>query len=115
MRIEKRAKRYRIPLPVRVRTGSVARNGRFPAEETIVENISQFGCYFLLRSEPTVGSEVEMDITIPVVLAGLNAGEARCRGRVVRVEKDTTSDRIGVACRIDHFWLVSQIDDSQTT
>jgi len=111
-----RARRHRIPLPLRVRTEWISRNDQPAglAEDTVMENISQFGCYFLLTTEPTVGSEVEMEITIPVELGRISAGKVYCQGRVLRVEKQATTDRTGVACTIDRFRLVPRIADFQT-
>ena len=119
-RNDARARRHRIPLPLRVRARLINRNGQSPAvppsfaEDTLMENISQFGCYFLLTVEPTLGSDVEMEITIPVGFAGVNAGKVHCQGRVVRIEKQPASDKTGVACTIDRFHLVPLVGDSQT-
>lgn len=100
------ARRYRLPLPLRVwlREGrrTASRFARQPVlgEDTITENISASGCYFLLSDGPKVGSKAEMEITISNGVAASHIGKVRCRGKVVRVEDRPDQGRVGVACTI---------------
>ena len=65
---ELRPRRYQLLLPLRVWIRGWGK-GKASAEaqpvveaETITENISSAGCYFLLNEKPAVGSRIEMEI-----------------------------------------------------
>ena len=55
-------------------------------EETITENISSSGCYFLMDKKPEVGSTVEMEIKMSPDLKAKSNSKVVCRGRVVRTQ-----------------------------
>jgi hypothetical protein len=71
-------------------------------ESTITDNISSTGCYFVVQQAPPVGTEVEMEITIPAV----KDGRVRCRGKIVRLETTLEEGKTGVACTIDQYRIV---------
>jgi hypothetical protein len=70
-------------------------------------NAGPLGCYFLLSAEPTIGSLVEMEITLPPDLGGLTEGRFLCQGKVVQVEKNLEEGRSGVLCTIEQYRMVS--------
>jgi hypothetical protein len=108
-----RARRYQLLLPLRVwvrgfmRGLSPRRRPPVVTAETITENISSTGCYFLLNDEPPVGTDVKMEIVIPAPKDRRETGKILCRGKVVRIEKERPRGKTGVACTIDHYRLVS--------
>ena len=108
-----RARRYQLLLPLRVwirgfmRGLSPRRRPPVVTEETITENISSTGCYFLLDDEPPVGTDVKMEIAIPASKDRTETGKILCRGKVVRIEREGPQGKTGVACTIDHYRLVS--------
>ena len=104
----KRRKRFRIPLPLVVRIrhlleGKTCAEETVVDEETITDNISTTGCYFLLSEESPVGSIVEMEITVPNCYVGVQQGTLHCRGKVVRVEDRSAIGKVGVACTIESY------------
>jgi hypothetical protein len=108
--IPRRGRRYPLILPLRVLVrkiqGRFSEHSRRPSE-TITENISSTGCYFLLDREIGIRDRVEMEILIPPMDENSPAGLAVCRGRVVRVEPKPESGKVGVACTIDHYRLTA--------
>lgn len=105
-----RQKRFRVPLPLWVRIrqrfeGKTGTEKTLVDEETVTENISTTGCYFLLSEKPPLGSIADMEIRVPDHCAGVQEGTLHCRGRVVRVEPQPTGARFGVACAIDCYSL----------
>src|SRR5262245_35070210 len=83
--IPRRGRRYPLILPLRVLIRRI--QGRFSRQphkpsETITENISSSGCYFLLDREPGLRDRVEMEILIRPRSDTAPAGLAVCRGRV---------------------------------
>ena len=107
-----RPRRYELLLPLRVwirgwGRGKAVVEERPPVEEeTITENISSAGCYFEICGEPTVGSKVELEITMPPELVGRAGSKVICRGRVVRVDRGREGGKIGVGCAFDRYRLV---------
>ena len=108
---EQRQKRFRIALPLRIRIRQRlgmerrAKEENVVVEETITENISTTGCYFLLSKKPPVGSSAEMEIAVPGHYLGVRSGRVHCRGKIVRVEDRHGGKRAGVACTIDSYSL----------
>ncbi|MBI1955413.1 MAG: PilZ domain-containing protein [Acidobacteria bacterium] len=96
-------------MPIRIRFREQA-EGRIPVqerkiaeEETCTDNISTRGCHFFLSHKPAVGTETEMEITVPMRWAGGKESKIRCQGRIVRVEKGQNGERAGVASTIERY------------
>lgn len=117
---ELRRRRYRLPLPLRVwfkkRREALSKRADVEVEDTVTENISSTGCYFLLADAPPVGSKAEMEITIDPGLTGSRSSKVICSGKIVRVDPPDTikgakkeasvkggKKKVGVACTIDHY------------
>jgi len=75
-------------------------------EETITENISSAGCYFILSEEPKVGSRVDMEVQMAPKPGGKPNSKMFCRGRVVRIQKEKGNGKTGVGCAIDRYRIV---------
>jgi len=73
---------------------------------------SQFGCFIRLQDEPTVGSRLEMEITLPPEILGYSAGPFHCQGEVVRVEKPEREGKSRVVCTIEKYRLISPAADT---
>ena len=73
------------------------------AEHSLTKNISTKGCYFRLAHELPVGSEIEMEIQMPVLDPDGGGIKLGCHATVVRVENGS-SGNIGIACQIQHYW-----------
>ena len=105
----RKRRRFYVTLPLMVRLGKQwEESSRLPQkppteENTITENISSAGCYFQLSYRPTVGSEVEMEITIPLRSPLGLPNRVRCRGKVTRVEVDHPEGRVGVVATIESY------------
>jgi hypothetical protein len=93
--MERGRKRFQLSLPVRVRS----KNG--PFEQTVTENISTTGCYFRSSHPIAIGSEVQMEIAMPIFRSVRRTFKITCRGRVVRVEP--VSGAIGIACKFNRY------------
>ena len=115
---ELRPRRYRLflPLKVWVRGWGKGRPSQTlkpeVEEETITENISSAGCYFLLSEEPKVGSRVDMEVQMAPKPGGKPNSKMLCRGRVVRIQKEKKNGKTGVGCAIDRYRIVSPSEKS---
>lgn len=107
-----RPRRYRLFLPLKVwiRGWGQGKRSRMIEpeleEETITENISSAGCFFLLSEEPPVGSRVDMEIQMDSKRGAMSNGKVLCRGRVVRIQKEKGNGKTGVGCAIDRYRIV---------
>jgi hypothetical protein len=109
---ELRPRRYQLFLPLKVwiRSWGKGKQSQNPEadveEETVTENISSAGCYFLLSEEPKVGSRVDMEVQMAPKPGGKPNSRMICRGRVVRVQKGKGSSKTGVGCAIDRYRIL---------
>ncbi|MBI3896537.1 MAG: PilZ domain-containing protein [Acidobacteria bacterium] len=100
-------KRFYLNLPIRVWFRGQRESQQTEAiivEDTVTTSISSGGCFFFLRQKPMVGTEVKMEIT--VTLPGVEKkSKIRCRGKIIRIEKEPNGERIGVASTIEHYQI----------
>jgi hypothetical protein len=107
-----RPRRYQLLLPLRVLIRGWTRGKKAaPAEpqveeESIKENISSGGCYFLMEKKPKVGSRVEMEIKMSPDLKAKSNSKVVCRGRVVRTQEEKGSPKTGVACSFERYRIM---------
>jgi hypothetical protein len=108
-------KRFFLSFPLKVRMESsipkISLQGDSAyVENTVTENISSSGCYFHLAQEVPVGTNLELEITIPGGKGGGSEERICCRGKVVRVDRPASNSRVGVATTIDsyHFGKTSR-------
>ena len=109
---ELRPRRYQLLLPLRVWIRGWGK-GKASAEaqpvveaETIPENISSAGCYFLLNEKPAVGSRIEMEIKMTPERGKKSKSKVVCRGRVVRTETSKGDGKTGVGCAFERYRIV---------
>jgi PilZ domain len=107
-----RPRRYQLFLPLKVwiRSWGQGKKPRMTPpeveEETITENISSAGCFFMLSEEPPVGSRVDMEIQMAPKAGGMPNSKVVCRGRVVRIQKEKGNGKTGVGCAIERYRIV---------
>ena len=109
-------RRYPLMLPLRVLIRRYRGQGLQPTQRvsrTVTQNISSSGCYFLLDCEPGLRDPVEMEVFIQPSPESTLYGRAICRGRVVRVERERKTGKVGVACTIDHYRLRPSFEDHE--
>ena len=114
----RKRRRFYLSLPLVVRLWKQWEDSPRPLqkppteENTLTENISSGGCCFQLSYRPTVGSEVEMEITIPIRSPLGIPNRVRCHGKVTRVEEDHSEGRVGVVATIESYQFLDSLPDS---
>ncbi|MEW5901174.1 MAG: PilZ domain-containing protein [Acidobacteriota bacterium] len=92
--------RLDLPLPTMIE-GRLPQGGGF-SETTTLENISATGAYFCLDSGISVGSKLNLRISLPEKLSGGKKITLNIGGITVRLEEpDKKGKRQGVAIRFD--------------
>ena len=91
---QRKHRRYNLAFPVRVRPKTRATTA--PTIETSTKDISAHGIYLVLSEGLEMGSELDLEITLPGELAGGKSVKLRCRGKVVRLEPKNAEGKIGV-------------------
>jgi hypothetical protein len=91
---QRRHRRYNLAFPVRVK--SKTSDITAPAIETSSKDISAHGIYLVLSEDLALGSELDLEITLPAELAGGKSVKLRCRGKVARLEPRNAEGKIGV-------------------
>src|SRR5450631_954690 len=91
-------RRFDLALPMRVRVKAEAPH----MLETSTKDISARGIYFSLSGNFELGTELECEVTLPPELCQGNSMQVKCRGRIVRVERNE-DDTIGVAATIEDY------------
>jgi c-di-GMP-binding flagellar brake protein YcgR len=97
------AVRYGLPLPITAR--------RVLAQETTpiagtIRNISIGGVYFTTNEQLAVGCELDLTLVLPEELTEGPEVLVRARSRVVRVETQATTKRVGVAAAFEKYEIV---------
>lgn len=91
-------KRFPLQLPINVL-----------GKQAVTRNVSGAGVYLEAEESLTVGSAIELDLTLPAEEIGGTADvHVHCIGHVVRVDPPAAGkgERGGVACVIDHYRMV---------
>jgi hypothetical protein len=77
--------------------------------------LSKSGCFIRLQEKPTVGSRLEMEITLPPEILGYAAGPFHCQGEVVRVENpEKKGKKSRVVCTIDNYRLNAPVKEIES-
>lgn len=95
-------RRYDLSLELHVRPRSKRAS---PAVQTYTRDISARGIYFGLSEQMTVGSELDLELTLPPELCAGKNVRIRCRGRIVRLEKPD-SGTAGIAATIESYEFI---------
>ena len=91
-----RAQRFKLQLPLRYR--QVGENQWL---DGTTENISRSGVLFRAVEKIPANAQLEINLVLPVEIAGLSAAEVVCRGEVVRaVEPETPAMSPALAAKI---------------
>jgi hypothetical protein len=95
------APRYVLALPIVARI----------AQQTepvagISRNISVRGVYFTMDQELPPGSALELSFTLPAEMTEGTEVFVSAQGRVVRVERESDAERVGVAMAIEKYEIV---------
>ena len=107
-----RPRRDQLLLPLRVlirgwgRGKKAAPAAQQMEEESITENISSSGCYFLMEKKPQVGSTVEMEIKMSPDQKKQSNSKVVCRGRVVRTQPAKGTTKTGVGCAFERYRII---------
>jgi c-di-GMP-binding flagellar brake protein YcgR len=104
--------RLQLPLPAMIR-GRLARGGNF-RETTTLQNISATGAYFCLDSGISVGSKLNLMISLPDQLTGGKKITLNIGGITVRLEEpDRRGKKQGVAIRFDKDFRFVKTDKAK--
>jgi|SRR5580658_712923 hypothetical protein len=96
---DKRAtRRFALRLPVSVRYGE---NEDEHAAQT--RDVSARGICFYVDSAIQAGSGIDFTLTLPPEITLTESIRVRCKGRVVRVEGGSSTDKMVVAAVIDEY------------
>ncbi len=104
----RRHHRYNLLLPVRVR----ARAATDPHLETTSRDISASGIFFAIAEGFELGSELELEFSLPPELSRSKDFYVRCRGRIVRVERPEQEGKIGLAITIENYEVIEPEPDT---
>jgi hypothetical protein len=67
---------------------------------------SQIRCFFFLKNVPTVGSGMEMELSLPEEITGSKTTMIHCQGKVAQVEKESVPGRVEVRCTVENYRLL---------
>ena len=94
--------RFAMQLPLCFRPIGWIHDREDHAAETV--NVSRCGVYFASPVRLRVGMAVEVSLTIPSEITGLETFAARCLGRVIHAEPGVFGDgRIGYGVQLERF------------
>jgi hypothetical protein len=72
----------------------------------MIRNVSIRGVYFTTDQEFTAGCELDLTFVLPGEMTEGPEVLVRARGRVMRVESEETTERVGVAAIIEKYEIV---------
>jgi len=90
-------RRFSMQLPVQV-------DAQRAGEEVIAvtKDVSARGVYIYMDSEIAPESAIEFTLTLPPEITMTQSIRVRCKGKVVRVDRDVPG-KVGIAAMIDHY------------
>lgn len=99
---QRKHRRYNLPFPVLVRS----KDRGEPPIETSSKDISASGIFLVLSEEFALGTELEMEVTLPAELTGGKSVQLRCRGKIIRMEHMNSEGKIGVGASITRYEFI---------
>jgi PilZ domain len=93
------AQRFAISVPVVIQCPE----GSFAQETALSHDVSAKGMFFLMSSRPREGSNIEFTVTLPSEVTLTDSMRVKCRGRVIRVVEEGSSQRFGVGATIEGY------------
>ncbi len=100
-------RRFALQLPVSVKFA----DGKNQDESALTRDVSARGVYFYVDSKLAVGSDLEFTLTLPSEITLTDSIRVRCKGKVVRVDENSSASKVGVAAAIEQYDFIS---DTQT-
>ena|ERR1022692_3715602 len=97
-------RRFDLALPMRVRVKAEAPQ----MIETSTKDISARGIYFRLRGDFELGTQLEFEVTLPSELCQGYSMQVKCRGRIVRVERNEDATTC-VAATIEDYEFIKSL------
>jgi len=91
-------RRFTLRLPVSVRYGENDQE-----HEAQTRDVSARGICFYVDSAIQAGSAIDFTLTLPPEITLTESIRVRCKGRVVRVEGGSPSQKMAVAAVIDEY------------
>lgn len=98
---QRKHRRYSLAFPVRVKPRT--QDGTAPTIETSTKDISAHGIYLVISEDLEMGSELDLEITLPTELAGGKIVKLRCRGKISRLERKNAEGKVGVGAVIQDY------------
>jgi hypothetical protein len=104
----RRAERYTVELPliVRWREGSKQREA-----QTVTQDISSGGVYFLLPGGIPEGTAIEVEMTVPTHITRGAPTKVLCQGRIRRCELKA-GEKAGMGTAIEKYEFVAESEDT---
>ena len=85
---------------------------RLPGSDATVHaktrDVSASGVFFYVNCEIREESEIEFTMTLPPELTRTAAIQVSCKGKVVRVQNDAVTGRVGIAAAIHSYDFLAQ-------
>jgi hypothetical protein len=89
---------------------------RLPGSEATVHaktrDVSASGVFFFVNCEIREDAEIEFTMTLPPELTRTAAIQVSCKGKVVRVQTDNSSGKLGIAAAIHSYDFLAQAASS---
>jgi hypothetical protein len=89
---------------------------RLPGSDATVHaktrDVSASGVFFYVNCEIRENSEIEFTMTLPPELTRTAAIQVSCKGKVVRIQNDPASGKIGIAAAIYSYDFLAQAASS---
>jgi len=102
---EKRAaRRFALRIPVAVARGEDTNYG----ESAEIRDVSARGISLYLDSPIEQGSPIGFTLTLPPEITLTESIRVQCKGRVVRIEDDSTGGKMAVAAVIEEYEFLPQ-------
>jgi PilZ domain len=104
VQLERRAaQRFDFHLPVSIKVGDAQQSG-------FTQDISARGAFFYVEYPLTEGSRLELTLTMPSEITLTGRMLVRCRGKVLRVMRQSTGTKVGVAVNLEGYEFLANGD-----
>ncbi len=94
-------RRFHMRLPLLVRWAG--QEGRTVETSAETQDVSSRGLYFYVDKQLPPGSAVEIVLTLPTEITLAGPVRVRCLGRIIRVEPQNSTKKLGIAAEIDRY------------
>ena len=85
---------------------------KLPGSDATLHDVSASGVFFYVNCEIRQGSEIEFTMTLPPELTRTAAIQVSCKGKVVRIQNDAETGKIGIAAAIHSYDFLAQAASS---